>query len=101
MEEGETSPSSPRPLPRRRSGVVGIFWDIENCSVPHGKSAGAVAEKIRALQQVEQRREMEFVVVCDVTKEQEEVVNDLNAVQVSALACSRERPVPNLRIPFL
>jgi len=26
---------------------IGVFWDIENCCVPTGKSAAAIAEKIR------------------------------------------------------
>ncbi len=68
---------------RNRRGVVGIFWDIENCAVPHGKCAGGVAERVRALPGIKGRAEMEFLVVCDVTKEQEEVVNDLNSAQVT------------------
>ena len=71
------------PPRRRKSGVVGVFWDIENCAVPHGKAAGGVAERVRALPSVSGRAEMEFVVVCDVTKQQEDVVNDLNAAQVT------------------
>ncbi len=31
----------------RSNGVVGIFWDIENCNVPHGKGAAAAADRVR------------------------------------------------------
>ena len=36
-----------------------VFWDIENCSVPHGKSAARVVEKIRRMPFMTGRREME------------------------------------------
>lgn len=69
--------------PRRGNGVVGVFWDIENCNVPHGKGAGRVAEKVRSMPFHAGRSEVDFVVVCDVTKEREDVVDDLNAAQVT------------------
>ncbi len=75
--------SPPQTGPPHSRPVVGIFWDIENCNVPRGKDAGGVAEKIRAMDFCKDKAEMEFRVVCDVTKEQEEVIDDLNAAQVT------------------
>lgn len=49
--------------------VVGVFWDIENCSVPSGKPASKVVQKIRSMDFYQRKREMQFMVVCDVTKE--------------------------------
>lgn len=66
------------------SNVIGIFWDIENCAVPHGKSAAKVVEKIRSMPfYASSKAEMDFLVVCDVTKESEEIVNELNTAQVT------------------
>ena len=62
---------------------IGVFWDIENCSIPHGKSALKVVQKIRSLPVFQKSSETEFVSVCDVTKLSEEISADLNTAQVS------------------
>ena len=61
---------------------VGIFWDIENCKVPNGRSAFHLAQKFRQ-HFVEGKREVEFMCVCDTLKETGEVINDLNKAHVS------------------
>ena len=61
---------------------VGIFWDIENCKVPNGRSAFHLAQKFRE-HFVEGKREVEFMCVCDTLKETGEVINDLNKAHVS------------------
>ena len=61
---------------------VGIFWDIENCKVPNGRSAFYLAQKFRQ-HFVEGKREVEFMCVCDTLKETGEVINDLNKAHVS------------------
>lgn len=72
---------------RRQSGYhtrqppLGIFWDIENCQVPKSKSAGALVQKIRAIF-LKRYREWEFVVVCDVKKEQPHIIQELHDSQV-------------------
>ena len=65
----------------RQPEPVGLFWDIENCSVPANKSAFAVAAKMRRVF-FEGKREAEFMVVCDITKERKEVTDALNKAQV-------------------
>ncbi len=61
---------------------VGLFWDIENCSVPVNKSAFVVASKLRK-EFIAGKREAEFMCVCDITKERKEVTDDLNKAQVN------------------
>jgi meiosis arrest female protein 1 len=51
---------------------IGVFWDIENCQVPNGVSALTVVQLVRE-QFFHGFREEEFVVVCDVTKEHNQV----------------------------
>lgn len=51
---------------------LGIFWDIENCNVPRNKSAASLVYRIREMF-MKDYREAEFVVVCDVTKENPQV----------------------------
>lgn len=69
------------PAMSRQPEPVGLFWDIENCSVPINKSPFAVAAKMRKLF-FEGKREAEFMVVCDITKEKKETINSLNKAQV-------------------
>ena len=64
-----------------RMEPVGIFWDIENCPVPVGKAAFSLATKMRRVF-FEGKREAEFMCVCDVTKEKEEVTDALHNAQV-------------------
>ena len=60
---------------------IGVFWDIENCQVPKAKSALSVVQKIRSTFYAD-RREVEFMCVCDTTKEKKEVLEELNRAQV-------------------
>jgi hypothetical protein len=61
---------------------LGVFWDIENCSIPRGKSALAVCEKIRGEDFCRGHSEIQFAVVCDATKESPFVLDDLLKAQV-------------------
>ncbi|XP_068444840.1 meiosis regulator and mRNA stability factor 1 isoform X3 [Clinocottus analis] len=61
---------------------VGVFWDIENCSVPSGRSAGAVVQRIRS-HFFQGHREAEFICVCDISKECKAVIQELNNCQVT------------------
>ncbi|EEB14807.1 conserved hypothetical protein [Pediculus humanus corporis] len=63
---------------------IGVFWDIENCHVPKGKSATAVAQAIRDRFFVGYR-EADFIVVCDVTKEKSRIIQELNDAQVNLI----------------
>nr|XP_054310927.1 meiosis regulator and mRNA stability factor 1 isoform X6 [Pongo pygmaeus] len=59
---------------------IGVFWDIENCSVPSGRSATAVVQRIRE-KFFKGHREAEFICVCDISKENKEVIQELNNCQ--------------------
>ncbi|XP_056359138.1 meiosis regulator and mRNA stability factor 1 [Oenanthe melanoleuca] len=61
---------------------IGVFWDIENCSVPSGRSAVAVVQRIRE-KFFKGHREAEFICVCDISKENKEVIQELNNCQVT------------------
>uniref|UniRef100_A0A8C6LG29 Meiosis regulator and mRNA stability factor 1 n=1 Tax=Nothobranchius furzeri TaxID=105023 RepID=A0A8C6LG29_NOTFU len=61
---------------------VGVFWDIENCSVPSGRSAEAVVQRIRS-RFFQGHREAEFICVCDISKESRVVIQELNNCQVT------------------
>lgn len=63
---------------------IGVFWDIENCQVPKGRSAVAVVQVIRD-RFFKGYREAEFLVVCDVKKENNQVVKELNDAQVNLI----------------
>uniref|UniRef100_A0A0A9Z6Z8 Limkain-b1 n=2 Tax=Lygus hesperus TaxID=30085 RepID=A0A0A9Z6Z8_LYGHE len=63
---------------------IGVFWDIENCQIPHGKSALTVVQAIRNTF-FEEYREAEFTVVCDVHKESPIIIQELNDAQVDLL----------------
>lgn len=69
---------------------IGVFWDIENCQVPKGKSALAIVKKIRETF-YPGRREVEFMCVCDTKKEKKEILEELNKSQVRHL---QNRVVP-------
>lgn len=60
---------------------IGVFWDIENCGVPCRKSALAVVSRIRE-RFFSGHREAEFMCVCDISKENREVIQELNYAQV-------------------
>ncbi|XP_030206425.1 meiosis regulator and mRNA stability factor 1, partial [Gadus morhua] len=61
---------------------VGVFWDIENCCVPSGRSAAAVVQRLRG-RFFQGHREAEFICVCDISKECKTVIQDLNNCQVT------------------
>ncbi|KAM4632640.1 meiosis regulator and mRNA stability factor 1 [Discoglossus pictus] len=61
---------------------IGVFWDIENCSVPTGRSAVTVVKRIRE-RFFRGHREAEFICVCDISKENKEVIEELNNCQVT------------------
>ncbi|XP_061578844.1 meiosis regulator and mRNA stability factor 1 isoform X2 [Cololabis saira] len=61
---------------------VGVFWDIENCNVPSGRSAAAVVQRIRS-RFFQGHREAEFICVCDISKENKAVIEELNNSQVT------------------
>lgn len=74
---GSPENSGPENIP-----PVGVFWDIENCSVPSGRSAGAVVQRIRS-RFFQGHREAEFICVCDISKESKAVIQELNNCQVT------------------
>lgn len=74
---GSPDSSGPENVP-----PVGVFWDIENCSVPSGRSAAAVVERIRS-RFFQGHREAEFICVCDINKESKSVIQELNNCQVT------------------
>ncbi|XP_026275264.1 meiosis regulator and mRNA stability factor 1 isoform X2 [Frankliniella occidentalis] len=86
---GYESDSSPVGLRSQANFLppIGVFWDIENCQVPKGRSAVAVAQLIRE-KFFEGRREAEFLVVCDVKKENAQIVSELNDAQVNLIHVS-------------
>ncbi|XP_027138423.1 meiosis regulator and mRNA stability factor 1 isoform X1 [Larimichthys crocea] len=74
---GSPESSGPENIP-----PVGVFWDIENCSVPSGRSAAAVVQRIRS-RFFQGHREAEFICVCDISKESKAVIQELNNCQVT------------------
>lgn len=60
---------------------IGVFWDIENCQIPKNKSAASVVKRIREYF-FDGYREAEFIVVCDVKKENSQIVQELHDAQV-------------------
>ncbi|KAM4583778.1 meiosis regulator and mRNA stability factor 1 isoform 2-T2 [Odontesthes bonariensis] len=74
---GSPESSGPENIP-----PVGVFWDIENCNVPSGRSAGAVVQRIRS-RFFQGHREAEFICVCDISKESKAVIQELNNCQVT------------------
>lgn len=79
-------PGSPESSVPENLPPVGVFWDIENCSVPSGRSAGAVVQRIRS-RFFQGHREAEFICVCDINKESKAVIQELNNCQVSPELC--------------
>ncbi|XP_073671409.1 meiosis regulator and mRNA stability factor 1 isoform X2 [Paramisgurnus dabryanus] len=61
---------------------VGVFWDIENCAVPSGRSAATVVQRLRE-RFFHGHREAEFICVCDINKENKAVIQELNNCQVT------------------
>nr|XP_022317028.1 meiosis regulator and mRNA stability factor 1-like [Crassostrea virginica] len=63
---------------------IGVFWDIENCSVPRWKSALSIVQVIRDSLFAD-HREVEFMCVCDTSKENKDIIQELNAAQVNVV----------------
>ncbi|XP_018371437.1 PREDICTED: meiosis arrest female protein 1 homolog isoform X4 [Trachymyrmex cornetzi] len=63
---------------------IGVFWDIENCQVPKGRSAIGVTQLIRD-KFFDGYKEAEFIVVCDVQKENSQIIQELNDAQVNLI----------------
>ncbi|CAH1794385.1 unnamed protein product, partial [Owenia fusiformis] len=63
---------------------IGVFWDIENCTVPRGKSALKVVQRIRDYFFIG-HREVEFMCVCDTSKESRDILQELNDAQVTVV----------------
>ncbi len=89
---------------------LGVFWDIENCGIPRGKSALAVCEKIRGEDFCQGHSEIQFAVVCDATKESPFVLDDLLKAQVGRgtrtdesylIACYRMSIDPTFLFPYV
>ncbi|CAL1529498.1 unnamed protein product [Lymnaea stagnalis] len=62
--------------------AVGIFWDIQNCAIPSGKSVRHLIIKIREAVVTEEYAEKVFMCVCDTKKESESTIEDLNKGKV-------------------
>jgi len=62
------------------SNPVGIFWDIENCSVPKNKSPSGIIAHIRTAFVLNRlnNREYEFLIACDVTRIRSDIREDIN-----------------------
>lgn len=60
---------------------IGVFWDIENCSIPFHKSALGFVQKIRDRFFVS-RKEAEFMCVCDTSNQNRDTIQELNDAQV-------------------
>ncbi|BFZ17881.1 hypothetical protein BsWGS_20919 [Bradybaena similaris] len=63
---------------------IGVFWDIENCCVPKGKSALKIIERIRE-RFFQDFREAEFICVCDINKEPDATIKELNDGQINVV----------------
>lgn len=79
QSEGSPVTTLPKCLP-----PIGVFWDIENCQIPRGRSAVTVVQAIRD-KFFDGYREEEFIVVCDVKKETAQVIQELNDAQVNLI----------------
>uniref|UniRef100_UPI00358E07D9 meiosis regulator and mRNA stability factor 1 isoform X2 n=1 Tax=Myxine glutinosa TaxID=7769 RepID=UPI00358E07D9 len=77
------SPAAP-PVQTDSLAPIGVFWDIENCHVPSGRSAMAVVQRLRETL-FPGHREAEFLCVCDISKEKREVIQELNNAQVTVV----------------
>ncbi|XP_060583297.1 meiosis regulator and mRNA stability factor 1-like isoform X2 [Ruditapes philippinarum] len=63
---------------------IGVFWDIENCCVPKWKSALLVVKAVRE-KLFNGHREVEFMCVCDTSKERKYIIQELNQAQVNVV----------------
>lgn len=63
---------------------IGVFWDIENCTVPFHKSALGLVQKIRDLF-FNGCKEADFMCVCDTSHQNKDMIQELNDAQVIQL----------------
>ena len=63
-QKGGTKPKKPEVLES-----IGIFWDIENIAIPINVSVSLLVRKLRNTFVTVDKREVEFMCVCDVHKE--------------------------------
>lgn len=61
---------------------AGVFWDIENCSIPRGTNILSLVSRIRDVIRHYAFIERQFVVVCDVYGVNTYVINELNKLQI-------------------
>ncbi|GBN04998.1 ATP-dependent RNA helicase DEAH12, chloroplastic [Araneus ventricosus] len=71
----------------RQSGIISVFWDIENCPVPREKSAVDFVKLVRTTL-YEGRTEGNFNVVCDVQNLNTTYVEELEASNVTVFHMS-------------
>ncbi|KAI6649461.1 Meiosis arrest female protein 1-like [Oopsacas minuta] len=62
---------------------TGIFWDIENIAIPPNISVSSLVRKIRNTFVGIDKREVEFMCVCDVHKENRQMIDELNSCNVT------------------
>ncbi|GBN06043.1 hypothetical protein AVEN_139254-1, partial [Araneus ventricosus] len=60
---------------------LGFFWDFENLRVPKKKSPFHLVQRLRKMF-LKDHHEAEFVVVCDILQENQDVIDELNEAQV-------------------
>lgn len=67
---------------------VGLFWDIENCSIPQNLNVLVLINKIRDIFNQFKMIEREFAIACDVHKMSKSVVDSLNKQNVNIVHVS-------------
>ncbi|GFR01942.1 ATP-dependent RNA helicase DEAH12, chloroplastic [Trichonephila clavata] len=78
MKDSEYSLDIDSGISSKQSGIVSVFWDIENCPVPREKSAVDFVKLVRT-KLYEGRTEGNFSVVCDVHN-----LNNIHAEELHA-----------------
>ncbi|KAF7996037.1 hypothetical protein HCN44_009075 [Aphidius gifuensis] len=88
--ENQPNLSKQEPVTKSQSSSLNsmaLFWDIENVRVPKGKTAEVLTQIVRSTFS-NGYNEIEFVVVCDVTKETEKDIKDLIKSKVKLIHIS-------------
>lgn len=89
LGNGQLPPSQSLTYNGYKPKPVGVFWDIENCSIPRGANILGLVGQIRSLFNQFNLTEREFVVVCDVYGINHTTINELNDMQVNIIhVCS-------------
>lgn len=68
---------------------ISVYWDIENCQIPRGKSALFLVKRIRD-RFYKDHVEDEFVVVCDTRKMSRTTLEELNSSTVSVISVNAD-----------